>query len=109
MSERLVVYFSPWCSNCLDTQDALREWQVSYTGIDVKKDKAAAGRVRAWTGFESVPTLIIADEDSVEPGQPPAPLAAGASPRGIDRGSMLTEPNRSELRAWLIKHGRLAG
>ncbi len=107
MSPQLVMYMSPWCVNCLDTQEALAEWKVPYTNIDVKKDKAAAGRVQAWTGFESVPTLIIAEVDSVEPCEPPASLAPGTSPRGVDRGSMLTEPTRKQLRAWLVMHGLL--
>jgi hypothetical protein len=63
--------------------------------------------VRGWIGFESVPTLIIAEGDSVEPFEAPAPLAAGSSPRGIDRGSMLTEATRNQLRTWLVKQGFL--
>ncbi len=105
MAQRLVVYMSPWCINCLDTQEALNEWNVTYVNIDIKKDKNAAGKVRSWTGFESVPTLIIAEEGSLEPYQKPSPLPPGISPRGVDRGVMLTEPTRKQLRAWLVKHG----
>jgi glutaredoxin len=107
MSTHLVLYMSPWCINCLDTQEALSEWQVEHKVIDIKKDKAAADRVRAWTGFESVPTLILAEGESMEPCLPPTPLASGVSPRGVDRGTMLTEPNRKQLRAWLVKNGIL--
>jgi glutaredoxin len=107
MSPQLVMYMSPWCINCLDTQEALAEWHVQYTSVDVKKDKAASSRVRMWTGFESVPTLIIAEDGSLDPCEPPARLAPGTSPRGIDRGSMLTEPTRKQLRAWLVQHGIL--
>ncbi len=107
MNNRLVVYSSPWCINCLDTQEALKEWQVDYVNVDIKKDKGAAGRVRTWTGFESVPTLVIAGDNSMEPCQEPAPLVPGGSPRGVDRGTMLTEPTRKELHAWLVKHGIL--
>ncbi|HEX9116026.1 MAG TPA: glutaredoxin family protein [Anaerolineae bacterium] len=108
MSPRLVMYMSPWCINCLDTQEALDEWHVNYVNIDIKKDKNAASRVRAWTGFESVPTLILADDGSLEPNAKPDPLAPGISPRGVDRGTMLTEPTRKQLRAWLIKNGIVA-
>jgi glutaredoxin len=107
VSPRLVVYVSPWCSNCADTQAALTAWKVPATLINIKQDKEAAQHVRAWTGFVSVPTLVIAEQDSVEPCEPPAPLQRGASPRGIDRGTLLTEPDRTQLRAWLIKHGLL--
>jgi hypothetical protein len=52
-----------------------------------------------------VPTLVIAEEESLEPFEPPAALASGSSPRGIDRGSMITEATRQQLGAWLAKHG----
>lgn len=105
MSRRLVVYMSPWCGNSLDTQRALGEWGIPVTYVNIKEDRAAAAKVRAWTGFESVPTLVIAEEDSLEPFEPPAALASGSSPRGIDRGSMLTEATRPQLSTWLAKHG----
>lgn len=108
MSKRLVIYMSPWCSTSADTQRALKEWNVPATAVNMKEDRAAAARVREWVGFESSPTLLIAEGDSLEPCEPPAPLPAGKSPRGIDRGVMLTEPTRPQLRAWLIKHGMLA-
>ncbi len=104
---RLVVYVSPWCSGCQSTQAALNEWHVAYVKVDIKGDKAAAGRVRSWTGFESVPTLVIAADDGVEPCEAPLPLQPRTSPRGVDRGCVLTEPNRNELRAWLVKNGML--
>jgi glutaredoxin len=106
MSLRLVVYVSPWCFNCTDTRDALTAWGVPATYVDIKQDAQAAKRVRTWTGFESVPTLVIAEEDNVEPHQPPAALT-GRSPRGVDRGTMLTEPTRNELGAWLVRNGFL--
>lgn len=108
MSKRLVMYMSPWCSTSTDTQRALNEWKVDAIMVNMKEDRAAAARVKGWVGFESSPTLLIAEGDSLEPSEPPAPLAAGKSPRGIDRGSMLTEPTRPQLRAWLVKHGLLA-
>jgi glutaredoxin len=107
MSKQLVVYMSPWCGSSLDTQRALKEWGVLACFVNIKEDRVAAGRVKLWTGFESVPTLVIVDGDHVEPVEPPTPLPPGRSPRGVDRGSMITEPTRSELRAWLVKHGLL--
>ena len=109
MAKQLVVYMSPWCGNSLDAQRALSEWGVSARFINIKEDRAAAARVKNWTGFESVPTLLIAEGESVEPAEPPASLLPSRGPRGIDRGSMLTEPTRTELRAWLVKNGLLAG
>ena len=108
MSKRVVVYMSPWCGTSTNTQRALTEWGVPARYINVKEDRDAAARVRQWVGFESVPTVLIAEGDSVEPFEPPAPLPAGTSPRGVDRGSMLTEASRDQLQAWLIKNGLLA-
>jgi glutaredoxin len=108
MANRVVVYMSPWCYTSKDTQSALNEWGVPATFINIKEDQAAAARVRGWVGFESVPTVVIANGDSVEPIEPPAPLTAGSSPRGVDRGSVITEATRNQLRAWLVKHAVLA-
>ena len=104
MAKQLVVYMSPWCGSSLDTQRALTEWGVPCRYVNIKEDQKAAKRVREWTGFESVPTLVIASDGGEEPDEPPAALPAGTGPRGIDRGSMLTEPTRQQLRAWLEKN-----
>jgi len=37
----------------------------------------------------------------------PAALAAGSSPRGIDRGAMISEPGIAQLSAWLLRNGLL--
>jgi len=108
MTRQVVVYMSPWCSSSSDTQRALKEWDVPATFINIREDREAAARVRSWVGFESVPTIIIAEEGSVEPFEPPEELAAGKSPRGVDRGSMITEATRVQLRSWLAKHGILS-
>jgi len=108
MTRQVVVYMSPWCSSSSDTQRALKEWDVPATFINIREDREAAARVRGWVGFESVPTVIIAEEGSVEPFEAPADLAAGKSPRGVDRGSMITEATRVQLRSWLVKHGILS-
>ncbi len=108
MSKQVVVYMSPWCYQSQDTQRALEEWGVPAKFINIKQDHDAANRVKGWTGFESVPTVIIAEGDSLEPYEPPARLAPGGSPHGLDRGSLITEASRAQLRGWLVKHGVLA-
>lgn len=107
MSKQIVVYVSPWCYSSQDTERALNEWGVPARFINIKEDRAAAARLKGWVGFESVPTVVLAEGDSLEPCEPPAPLPAGKSPRGIDRGSMITEATRAQLRNWLVKHGIL--
>ena len=108
MSKELVVYMSPWCSGSADTKRALTEWGVAATFINIKEDRAAATRLREMVGFESVPTVVIADSGCVEPCEPPAALAKGTSPRGVDRGSLITEATRMQLRSWLVKQGFLS-
>jgi glutaredoxin len=107
MSRQVVVYMSPWCSSSADTQRALNEWGVPATFVNIKEDRDAANRLRGWVGFESVPTVVLADEGGMEPCETPAQLTSGTSPRGIDRGSLITEATRVQLRAWLVKNGLL--
>jgi glutaredoxin len=109
MSKSVVLYMSDWCSHSQDTGRALAEWGVPYRGINIKEDRAAAARVREWTGFESVPTVVLAEGNSADPYEPPASLPPGSGPRGVDRGSIITEASREQLRAWLTRHGLLQG
>ena len=83
----------------------LDDYQVSYREIHIDQDGEARQRVLDWTGFLSVPTLIIADQGEIHPYEAPEPLEVGRSPRGIDRGTMITEPGMEELTQWLQRHG----
>jgi glutaredoxin len=107
MSREVVVYMSPWCSSSADTQRALKEWGVPARFVNIKEDRTAANRLREMVGFESVPTVVVCDEGGVEPCEPPAALPKGSSPRGVDRGSIITEASRVQLRTWLVKQGFL--
>lgn len=86
----------------------LAEQQVRYREIMMDRDRDAQQRVVAWTGFQSVPTLVAAPWDTLEPHTPPTPLAEGLSPRGVARGAMITEPNPTELLAWLRENQFIA-
>jgi glutaredoxin len=108
MSKSVILYMSSWCYQSRDLQRALGEWGVPYRSVNIKEDRRAAARLREWVGFESTPTVVIAEgSESWEPYEAPMPLPAGSSPRGVDRGSMLTEASREQLREWLVKHGLL--
>jgi glutaredoxin len=78
---------------------------VAYRELFIDQDKTAEKRVLAWTGFLSVPTLVVALPGEDLPMGSPTPLPQGASPRGIDRGTMLTEPSEEQLMAWLSRFG----
>jgi glutaredoxin len=78
---------------------------IAYREVLIDEDTAAERRVIDWTGYKSVPTIIIARPGEDLPYEDPAPLEAGSSPRGIDRGTMITEPGEMALETWLKKHG----
>ena len=80
------------------------EYGLTYDEIMIDKDSDARRRVLEWTGFLAVPTIVVAEGDDGLPYEPPAPLPKGDSPRGINRGSMITEPNAEGLKAWLRQH-----
>lgn len=108
MTKQLVVYITTWCPACRDAQAALAEWRVTARFVNIGREPEAASQVRSLTGFESVPTFVAVEGAGFDPVEPPAPLPAGVSTRGVDRGSALTEPSHPQMRAWLIKHGFLA-
>ncbi len=83
----------------------LDDYHVPYREILIDVDEAARQRVLRWTGFLSVPTLVVTESGSDLPYADPAPLRTGDSPRGIHRGTMITEPSADQLTAWLTEHG----
>lgn len=107
MSDYELVMYSRTmgCPFINTAKNVLKDHAIPFREIFIDEDTEANARVLAWTGFLSVPTLVVAQADSDLPYEDPAPLAQGASPRGIDRGSMLTEASAAELTAWLKKHG----
>ena len=103
---RLVVYGrSMPCPDMFRWHRWLAEHPVEFVAFDIDSDDEAYRKVLAWTGHESVPTLVIAPDDGVDPIEPPVPLPPGRSPRGFDRGTMLTEPNPGQVASFLERHG----
>lgn len=83
----------------------LDAYHIPHRRISIDRDPAALGRVLLWTGRRSVPTLVAAHPGHDDPCLPPQPIKSWASPRGIDRGSIISEPSHSELISWLKRHG----
>lgn len=103
--KELVMYSrSTGCPFITLARRVLEEHQVAYREIMIDQDSTASRRVEAWTGYRSVPTLIIAAEGEDQPITEPESIDQSHSPRGINRGSMITEPNIDELIAWLSQH-----
>jgi glutaredoxin len=104
-TELLMYSRSYSCPYITVAKRVLDDHAVRYREIFIDKDEVAKARVVEWTGFQSVPTLIVTTPGDLLPIAPPSFLAKGASPRGIDRGTMITEASADELTRWLRKHG----
>jgi glutaredoxin len=78
---------------------------IAYREICIDEDPEAEKRVLNWTGFKSVPTIVVTRPGEDLPYEEPDPLEPGSGPRGIDRGTMITEPGEMKLEDWLKKHG----
>jgi len=103
---RLVVYVrSRFCPDVARWHRWLQGTDIEYTELDIDLDRDAYDRVKRWTGHESVPTLVIAPDEGVEPIEEPSPLPPGRGPRAIDRGTMLTEPNPGQIGPFLERNG----
>ncbi|MDQ7033579.1 MAG: glutaredoxin family protein [Anaerolineae bacterium] len=105
-NKELVMYGRSYgCPFMTTAKRVLQKYDVPYREIHIDKDPIAKERVLGWTGFLSVPTLIVANVGEDLPYTDFTPLTKGASPRGIDRGSMLTEASSLQVENWLRKHG----
>jgi len=56
----VVIYCTPWCSDCRKARAYLRERGIAYEEVDISRDRAAARQVRSWAnGNETTPTFNI--------------------------------------------------
>lgn len=54
----LVLYCTPWCSDCRVARNWLKENNIPYVEVDISKDREAARRVKGWAnGNETTPTF----------------------------------------------------
>ena len=83
------------------------EHNLDFREVQIDRDPDARERVVQWTGFQSVPTIVLARPGEDLPFEDPAPLLAGQSPKGVDRGSMITEPSDKQLLDWLRRNGMI--
>jgi glutaredoxin len=59
----IVMYCTPWCQDCPQARQYFKEKNIPYVEVDISRDRAAAARVRGWTGGdESTPTINIRGE-----------------------------------------------
>ena len=83
----------------------LDKHKVPYREVFIDKDSQASLRVKVWTGFLSVPTLVVTRPGEDVPITEPEAITLGISPRGINRGSIISEANTDQLTAWLRQNG----
>jgi len=105
MHELVMYSRSSSCPFVSLAKRVLDDYHVPYREIYIDREPAARQRVLDWTGFLSVPTLVVARSGEDLPYEPQTPLPTGSSPRGIDRGTMITEPNADDFARWLQHHG----
>ena len=105
MTDKEIVMYgrSTFCPFQKVAERVFAAQNVHYRTILIDHNPQAEKRVLDWTGFKSVPTIVLAHPGEDLPYADPAPLSG--SPRGVDRGAMITEPYEFELIAWLRKHG----
>lgn len=78
MPDVIVVYGTSWCGDSRRARRVMDENQIAYTWVDIDKDLEARKYVESVNrGYRSVPTIVFPD------------------------GSMLVEPNTSELKTKL--------
>jgi len=103
--KELVMYTrTAGCPYVTLAKRVLSDYALSYQEVFIDKDAKAKQRVLEWTGFLAVPTLVVSNNGEGLPIEEPSPLPKGASPRGVDRGAMITEPTLQQLVTWLEKH-----
>jgi glutaredoxin len=108
MEKEIVIYVrSAYCSPVTLARDLMNRYHIPYREIYIDHDPAMAERVKAWTGYHSVPTIIIANPGEDVPYTDFLPRPTDRANRGYDRGPMITEPNNQQLEDWLHKHGFL--
>jgi glutaredoxin len=106
VNKELIMYHRTYgCPFVTVAKQVLRDYDVPYREIFIDQDMSARERVINWTGFQSVPTLVVTNPGEILPYEEPDYLERGFSPRGINRGSMITEPNIDQLTVWLKQHG----
>ncbi|MGE3857650.1 MAG: glutaredoxin family protein [Dehalococcoidia bacterium] len=103
---RLVVYGrSTPCPDMYRWMQWLSKHEVEVVEFDINHDAEAFRKVVEWTGHQSVPTLVIASDDGVDPVTAPTALPHGRGPRAVDRGTMLTEPGIGQVEGFLERNG----
>ena len=59
-TDEVILYCTPWCPDCRRARVWLQERGITWTEINIARDRAAAAQVRGWAnGNETTPTFNI--------------------------------------------------
>jgi glutaredoxin len=110
MSGKALIMYSRTipCPDCERARRLLQENAVPFREVMIDADPTAQRFVEGLTGFRAVPTLVVSAAGDASPAEELRPLEQGRSPRGVDRGPVITEPDVISLKRWLQKHGFIA-
>lgn len=63
----IVMYCTPWCSDCMHARQWLAAHNLPYTEVDISRSRAAARQVEEWAnGYQTTPTFEIDGEIVVD-------------------------------------------
>jgi glutaredoxin len=109
MEKEIVMFVrSTFCSGVVLARDLFKRYEIPFREVEIDLNPELADRVKEWTGYLSVPTIIIARPGENVPFAEFLPCPTERTIKGYDRGPMITEPTNRELENWLHKHGFLA-
>lgn len=56
----VTLYCTPWCPDCRRVRAFFKERDITFAEFDITRDRAAAQKVRGWTGgYETTPTFDV--------------------------------------------------
>jgi glutaredoxin len=50
----VLIYCTPWCPDCRAAKAFLKSLNVNYIEVDIARNRAAANRLRGWTGGKEI-------------------------------------------------------
>ena len=108
MEKELLMYsqikYSPYVALA---RDLLQRYKIPFREIDITNNATATEQLKTLTGNLNLPTLVLSKPNSKLPLAPPTPLVSGQSSRGLNRDTIITQPNNKQLENWLHQHGFL--
>lgn len=95
--DAIVFYWRPGCGFCMSLERGLDRLGIPLDKRNIWEDAAHAAAVRAIAnGNETVPTVVIAETELVNPSAAQVVEAAMAhAPHLVPEGTELPEPNRA--------------